>query len=660
MIPEGLRIADDKTIREALVFADPMVLMGLLYHATADEELANVKIMAVPMVFSDGNVVADAAQAEWVRSKAFELLKAYRDGRRDPPGDVSEVQLQRAMSLTAGEQVPTEEFSMHRDILDLQPEPRGWGRPPVGGRRDEFNVVVIGAGLAGVNAAVQLKASGIPFTLLEKNRGVGGTWFHNRYPGARVDWPSRLYSHSFGISYPFTHLFAPRQENEAYIRWCVDQYEIESHIVFEAEVTELTWDDERGVWVIHWRGPDGRVTVRAARAVISAIGLLERPSIPNIRGMDQFKGPMFHSSRFDSNLELTGKRVAVVGTGASGMQMVPDLAPLVDHVTVFQRSPGWVLPVPGYRDPLPEKALWLEKNVPYYTNWFRFALGWVLGDHKLFKVFELDPQWTDPRSVNAQNHAARERVLAHLQDKLRDRPDLASKCTPSYPIFGNRPVVDNGWFDALKRDNVELVVEPIERLSENGVVTANGTNYPADIVVFATGFRPNQYFSPMRITGRGGVSVDDLWAKDGPRAYWGVTVPHLPNFFILYGPNANPRNLGPVQYGEWAMYYFLDCMKYMIENDLKSLEVTDEAYQRFNSEMDLRLQNLVSVNPRTRHASYYVNEHGRSAVQSPWSSFEVCQAFANVNFHDYLVTTRDDSRMTLPLKDESRTRTSRA
>ncbi|AMK19928.1 MULTISPECIES: flavin-containing monooxygenase [Sphingobium] len=317
--------------------------------------------------------------------------------------------------------------------------------------------------------------------------------------------------------------------------------------------------------------------------------------------------------------------------------MAPDLAPLVEHLKIFQRSSAWVVPTLGYRDRLPDEALWLDANVPYYTNWSRFVMGWILGDHKLFSIFDVDPDWPDPLSVNAENQAARQMALAHLENKLKGRPDLIAKSIPDYPIFANRPVLDNGWFDALLRDNVELVTDRIERFTPEGIVTADGRSHPLDLVVMATGFNPNDYFSEIEIIGRDGVRIADLWAETGPQAYWGVMVPHMPNLFILYGPNANPRNPGPVQYGEWALGFILRTIKRIIENDWDAFEVKESAYHAFNERLVERLQHIVSVNPRTTHASYYITQPGRSAVQSPWSSAEVRAAFTNMRDEDFLI-----------------------
>lgn len=638
VITQALLGADDETLRNAVRHANPMVLLGLIYHATGDASLDTVPTVVVPAGLGSMNIVADAHQVDRVQNLALQLLADYRDGRRTPPSPQSDDRVLHAMTLTAGETVPEDEFGLHRDVLAFDSTPHGWGDGPDNKGDVDFNVIVIGAGLAGINAAVQLKASGIEFVVLDRNAGPGGTWFNNRYPGARVDWPSRLYSHSFGVDYPFAHGFAPRAENEAYLQWCTERYSLDAHMHFGVQVQMLRWIDADGCWEVVSRESDGTKRTRRARAIISAIGLLERPNIPALPGLDTFSGPVFHTSRFDPETPLEGKRVAVVGTGASGLQMVPDLAPLVDQLTIFQRSPAWVIQMPGYRDPLPDAARWLDANVPFYTNWSRFLIGWALGDYRLLKIFEVDETWPDyPISVNADNQAARERALEYLQTKLKDRPDLLAKCTPNYPIFANRPVLDNGWFDTLLHDKVELVTDKIVEITPDGIRTADGVDHPADLIVMATGFNPNDYFAEIDIVGRNGRHISDIWAETGPRAYWGVAVPHLPNMFILYGPNANPRNLGPVQYGEWAMDYILEVFKMIVQNKWQSVELREDAYENFNAEVIARCQQLVSVNAATTHSSYYITRPGQSAVQSPWTSAEVWRAFSKVDLDHYLI-----------------------
>lgn len=635
-VTDALKRADNETISEVLQFADPMVLMGLLHHAGAGSGLAKIKTENVRAGLSEATIVPDTTDVEMVRQQAFDLLTSYRDGRRKPPTSVEPAVLMEAMSLAAGEPVPAEEYDLHRDVLAIDPKDKGWNRPPARGDFQNFPVIVVGAGLAGINAAVQLKASGLPFTVLDRNAGPGGTWAKNRYPGARVDWPSRLYSHSFGADYLFEHDFAPRAENEAYLQWCLDHYELAEHFNFGVTVRRMRWNDADGHWSVQAFDPHGNPATYIARAVISAIGLLDRPNIPAIEGLETFDGPICHSSTFDPDLPLEGQRIAVIGTGASGLQMVPDLAPQVEQLTVFQRSPAWVVPATGYRNAKSAQAIWLDENVPYYTNWSRFVLGWVLGDHRLFEVFSVDPNWTDPGSVNRVNADAREFALRHMQSKLAGRPDLIEKMTPDYPIFANRPVIDNGWFDAIQRDNVDVVTEPIDSIAPEGVLTKNGTLHRADRIVLATGFNPNDYFAEIEIVGRNGTTISEVWSQTGPKAYWGVTVPHMPNFFMLYGPNANPRNLGPVQYGEWAISYILEGIGHIIQEDWKSIEVRQDVYMQFNETLKKRLSGIVSVNKDTAHPSYYVSAPGDSSVQSPWSSYEVFSAFSGLDRSDYI------------------------
>lgn len=634
-ITNDLKNASDELLRDVLTYSNPMAPIALIYHATQDPAFDAIETKTVPAGLGQANVIADAEDEERVRAKALELLRDYRDGRREPPVKVTREALLHAMALGAGEPVPEEEFDLHGDVLSLNADLIGWGEGPRNGDVATFPVIVIGAGLAGINAAIVLKASGIPFELLDKNAGPGGTWFKNRYPGARVDWPSRLYSHSFGVDYPFEHMFAPRAENERYLQ--NTEFRTTCALAFKYAASN------------GWRTlPVGRfmrvkpTVVRQydARAIISAIGLLDRPNVPAIPGIGDFSGTLVHSSLFDPATLLVGRRAAVVGTSASGLQMVPDLAPLVGSLEIFQRSPAWVVPTMGYRDRLPDQALWLDANVPFYTNWSRFVVGWILGDHKMFSIFEVDPDWPDPLSVNAENQAAREMALTHMHSKLKDRPDLIPKSIPDYPIFANRPVLDNGWFDALLRDNVELVTDPIERFTAEGILTRGGRSHPLDLIVMATGFNPNDYFSEIEIVGRNGVRIADLWSESGPQAFWGVTAPHMPNFFMLYGPNANPRNLGPVQYGEWALRFILSMIERLIENDWSAVEVTEASYRAFNDRLVERLQQIVSVNPRTTHASYYITQPGRSAVQSPWSSAEVKEAFTNILDRDFDIDTR--------------------
>lgn len=639
-VASELSSASDDQIIEALGYADPLVLRGVLYHLTGDESLAEMPHVIGPGMLGKSPYLANESDVALLRKKAFDLLAAYRDGILHPPAEVSRERLLRAMSMVVCQEVPPEGAGFWLQELAIDQQAVSvLGDSPEGPHNSEMHVVVVGAGLAGVNAAIQLKTAGISFEVFEKAAGVGGTWQQNRYPGARVDFPSRMYSYAFSMKYPFEHLFAPQAENEKYLNWCVDEFGVRDQIHLNTEVVAMRWNEDDGWWDLRVRHADGSESSHRARALISAVGFLDRPAIPKIDGLDSFAGKVMHTGRFDTEMDWAGRRVAVVGTGASGMQLVPDLAPKVGALTVFQRSPGWVLPVPGYRDLLPEPARWLNRNLPYLNNWTRFVFSWHMGDPVIYDCWSVDPEWTDPDTLNADNFDLRERLVAYLEEKLSERPDLIKKCLPTYPPLSKRFVVDNGWFDALKRDNVELVTDGIARFEPDGIITDTGQKVELDTVVFATGFRANEYFWPMEITGRDGVTPAEIWAEDGARAYWGVTVPNLPNFFVLYGPNTNPKNGGPIAWGGSQIRHALQVIQQIEKDDLHSVEIGAPAFESFNHELDERMSTTIWMDPR--QTSYYRNEYGRSATNAPWSTIEYWRQLREVHWEDYVVTRKE-------------------
>jgi 4-hydroxyacetophenone monooxygenase len=320
--PELLE-ATDETIVDALEYADPMVLRGLLYQLTGDEELANIRLTSGRGGRGRSvQTVAEASDVAMIRSKAAAFLRGYRDaGAGDiPPGPPE--RLRASLGLAAGTEVPAAELGMWTEQLALDPFARGlvWSEPPSPQQLQDFSVIVIGAGLTGLNAAVQLRHAGIPFTVLEKNPAVGGTWYENRYPGARVDTGSRTYTHIFGADFPYPSPYCPQIENEKYLNWVADDFDLRKNIVFGTEVRSLVWDDESAVWHVTADGSEGEQSWRAD-AVIVAVGFLSRPNIPPIDGLETFQGRYFHTARWPSDVDVTGKRVAVVGSGCTGYQL---------------------------------------------------------------------------------------------------------------------------------------------------------------------------------------------------------------------------------------------------------------------------------------------------------------------------------------------------
>lgn len=629
MISEGLRTATDEDIDNALVVAalpqTAATLRGLLYFLTADESLADIPIeRGRGFVTFNAPYINDQAQLAVLKDRAAELLKAYRDGKAVPPDGlaVPREQLLKAIGLAVGASVPHEEseFWFEESAIDPLARRLKWPDKP-GEKVSAFKVVVIGAGLSGINAAIQLKLAGFSFTVFEKNEGVGGTWHQNRYPGARVDLPSQMYSHLFAVNYPFVHTFAPQPENEAYLNWCIDNYGVRDDIRLQEEVVSLTWEELSANWIVRVRDRSGRESEHRANAVISAVGLLDRPTVPEFPGLQRFKGKVMHTAKFDQAMDLSNKRVAVIGTGASGLQMIPRLAEQAKELVVFQRSAGWILPMPGYRDPMPPQIQWLNTNFPFYRNLNRAVFTWMTGDHDLRWAFMTDPEWKEPHVLNEAGSNIRRMCLEYMGEIFSDRPDLLEKCTPDYPPMCKRFILDSGYYEALTKDGVCLITDRIARFDEEGIQTESGERVPVEVVVFATGFRARDYFWPMQIRGRQGTDLKTIWQKDGARAYWGVAIPKLPNFFSLYGPNMHNTVSGPLPAGEMQTRYALTCFKTLIENNWRSMEIRQDAFDEYNEYLDRELAHTVWMHPDQK--SFYQNETGRLVTNGPWKSSEL-------------------------------------
>ena len=301
-------------------------------------------------------------------------------------------------------------MGLYLEELSLDPWARGleWKTPPPPERLEAFNVIVIGGGLGGLNAAIQLKRAGIPFTVIEKNADVGGTWYENRYPGCRVDTQSRSYTNLFGVDYSYPYSHCPASENERYFHWVADTFELRDDILFETEVRSLAWDEASSEWQVSIDGPDGERVLRA-NGVITAVGFLNRPKLPDIDGMSDFRGPSFHSARWPSGLEVKGKRFAVIGTGASGYQMIPELALEAEHVVIFQRTPQWLMPTPGYRTPYPPQVNWLDRNLPFYTQLHAVPRP-PISIRFLSDFSEIDPDFDDPDACSLEQQGDARRV----------------------------------------------------------------------------------------------------------------------------------------------------------------------------------------------------------------------------------------------------------
>ncbi len=613
--------ASDETIEDAVRFADPMVLRGLLYQLTGDESIGATAIGTAAAGYFEFKTLTDPADVALLQSKAASFLKAYRDEGADVIDSGPSDRLRRSLGLCAGEDIRDAEFEMWLETLALDPWARShaWSAEPSAEQLKGFPVAVIGAGMGGLNVAVQLKHSGIPFTVLEKNSGVGGTWFENRYPGARVDSPSRTYTHTYGVDFPFPNPFCPQSENEKYFNWVADTFGVREDIQFDTEVTSCEWDEETSTWEIRAEHPDGSRTLRV-NAVISCVGFLARPNIPHIEGMDTFAGQVFHSARWPADLDVAGARVAVVGSGCTGYQMIPELAKVASHTFAFQRTPNWIFDTPGYLDPFPDQVTWLDRNFPFFTNFVRFRTSWMYGPTNLQATFTIDPEFQDPHTLSQTNKKIRDQRIAFMQSKFAERPDLLERMLPEAPPMSARPILvdpNRSVYDALLQDDVLLVTDGILRITPDGIETEDGSSYAVDVIVFATGFKSNDFLFPMEIRGRGRQGVTELWSKDGARAYLGTLLPGFPNFFMIYGPNTNPYGgLQVVDMEEAVTRFALGCIGHLIAGDNSSIDVTEDAYWRYNDELDQ--VEITKVWRDTRAHNYFTNEFGRSSANMPF------------------------------------------
>jgi 4-hydroxyacetophenone monooxygenase len=619
--PGEIASATNDDLADAVKFANPLILRGLLFQLTGDESLVNLPIGTMAAgIRGDMPAVVDPDALALIHAKAVAVLEAQRDagGARADFGPMS--RLHRSMELAVGCPIPAAELDMWVEQLALEPLVRGlkWRAEPDSTRRDGFLVAVIGAGMSGLNAAVQLKSAGIPYVVLEKNGGVGGTWHENRYPGARVDSPSRTYFNAFGVDFALPYPFCVQAVNERFFNWTADHFQVRDSIELNTEVKSAIWDEAASLWEVQTRGPDGPKTWRA-NAVITGVGFLNRPNRPPVEGAETFAGLQFHTTNWPAGLDLAGKRVAVIGSGATSYQMTPVLAKQVGHMSLFQRTPRWVTETAGYLKPFPPQTTWLDRNFPYLTNFNRFYGSWRARPEALMGVMRVDPEHREEGSVSAENKRMRDQALAFMHRKLAGRPDLIEKMTPSLPPMTSRPVLvdsDDNIYDALLRDNVALVTDPITAITPHGVRTADGVEHGADIIVWATGFKANDYLYPMDIRGQGGLSLGELWSKDGARAYLGTMLPGFPNLFTLYGPNMNPfgTGLSVTDLQEMQTRFALKCCEELILTDRRSVSVKPEAYERFNAELDRNLATMVYADPRI--TNYYRNDFGRCSVNS--------------------------------------------
>ena len=633
----GTEALDEVELRTALATANVPTLLMVLVQMTGDLSWLDAPYVLERtrgMEENDSGGLSTELQ-QHVRQAAATAILAWQAGAplaiSDPDPELSV----RMLGVSMGNTVPAEYGRLLASELSAAAGHEAAEEPvavPAG-----FRAVVIGAGISGIAAGERLAGLGIPYTILERNADVGGVWLENQYPGAGVDTPSHLYSYSFAPS-DWSRFFAGRDEILAYVKRVADDFSVRPHIQFGVSVDTVEWDGDNQEYLIRTSASGIAQPPQRANVVISCVGAFNPPVIPSIPGLDSFQGPCFHTANWPGDLVVEGKRVAVVGNGATAMQVVPAIAPLVSSLVLFQRSPQWAQPFEKFMKPVPRSERTLFETVPLYRAWYRQRLSWIFHD-KLYGALQRDPEWRSPLAINKINDGHRRYFTDYINVELGDRVDLADKVVPTYPPFGKRMLFDNGWFRTLAKPNVTLVDDAVAAVSSDAVVTADGQRYPVDVIVMATGFDVVHFVSTFEITGREGRTLRDEWDDDNCRAYLGLAIPGFPNFFTIYGPNTQSGHGGSlIATVEAQLHYVGDLLRQMFEMGGGAVEVRRDVYDDFTATIDRMHEGMIWTHPGM--STYYRNSRGRVVAISPFRNVDYWEMTRHADMDDYRTLER--------------------
>jgi 4-hydroxyacetophenone monooxygenase len=626
--------ADADWLTAALAAANVPTLACVLVHLTGDRRWIEGRFLPSRvrgMDDNDSGGLPDDVQDE-IRSAAKNALLAWLDGSPLALANPSDDLLVEMMSVSLGEKVPADYAPMLRNDLFVSPAldaVHSNVTPPSG-----FSALIIGAGISGLCAAIQLAEAGIPYTIVERRSELGGVWFDNRYPGAACDVPSHLYSFSFA-PYDWSQFFASSQEIHAYLGKVADGHDVRRHIRFGQEVTEARFNETSGEWEADIVSVSGASETLRATMVISGVGAFNKPRIPSIPGIDSFKGPSVHTAQYpDAGLDLAGRNVVLVGNGASAMQVAPAIVDQVASLTIVQRTPQWASPFPKFGQDIAWPLRRLMQEVPLYRLWYRLRLSWAFND-KLYEALTRDPDWDGKGlSINAINDLHRKGLTAYITSELGHAQHLLPDVLPDYPPFGKRMLLDNGWFRTLARDNVTLVTGAVSAVQPEALVTSDGAVHKADVIIWATGFDVVNLLAPMKVVGVGGRELHKDWDGDDARAYLGTVVPGYPNFFCLYGPNTQFGHGGSlITVLERQMHYVMSLLREMFASGFTQVEVRQDVHDAYNARVDATHQQMVWTYPGVE--SYYKNSKGRIVVNNPFRILDVWQTTEVADLNEY-------------------------
>lgn len=623
-------------LEPALRIANVPTLACLLVQLTGDLKWVEGRFVPARTRGLDDNEdggLSPAVQNE-IREAALHAIRDWFAGKPPALENPSDSLLCQIMGVSLGDDIPLEYAPMIRQELQLAKDegvPSGIpaARPPEG-----FSAIIIGAGISGLCAAIEFRKAGIPYTILERNERPGGVWLENRYPGAACDVPSHLYSFSFA-PYEWSKYFAGSREIQSYLEKLSADEAIVPNIRFGAEVVEARYIEESSLWEVDARLSDGTLETVTANIVVSGVGAFNKPRLPDVPGVSSFKGASVHTARYpDEGLDMKGRDVILIGNGASAMQVAPAIADEVGSLTIVFRTPQWVAPFPKFGQEIPVELRRLMRQVEPYRLWYRLRLSWAFND-KQHASLQRDPEWTERTdSINAVNDAHRRGLTAYMEQELGDSADLLPSVLPDYPPFGKRMLLDNGWFRTLAKPHVHTVIGSVAEVRPRGIVTDDGVEHNADVLIWATGFDVVNLLAPMQVRGLGGQTLHREWDGDDAKAYLGTVIPGFPNFFCLYGPNTQFGHGGSlISVLERQMHYIMSLLNEMFANNIAVVDVKRDVYQNYNDKVDAAHAQMIWTLPDLK--GYYKNSKGRIVVNNPFRIIDVWKMTEQADLDDY-------------------------
>lgn len=635
MAESSVTLPNTEQLRSFIDCAETPALLMTVAHLTDDTDVLRDEWRPDANLLPQGNL--DAATESEVRQYCLARLEEFAESGATVPPRPSERVLRAIGEWGLGDLSDEVTVLLDQALVPDHEDRRApdWTVEALDADR-EFRVAIIGAGISGLLAGLRMKQANIPFVILEKGDEVGGTWSENTYPDCRTDVHSHIYTYSF-FPYDWPSYFCRQEVILDYLRDFAKHFGLYEHIRFGVEVESAHWGETEQCWSVTTADRAGQVDTDEFHAVVSAVGQLNRPSIPNIPGIETFEGPAFHSAQWDHSVDLTGKRVVVVGSGASALQFGPAAARSAEHVTIVQRTPPWLMPTEELRRDIEEGQRWLLRHLPLYRAYYRLTifLPRVIG--------QLDAATVDPhyppteRAVSAPGEDVREMLEAYLLDQVGDDEWLVEHVVPDYPPGAKRIIRDDGtWIRTLKRDNVSLVKGGVARADSKGVWTDTGEYIEADVILFGTGFNASDFLSTISVTGTGGRDLHETW--DGHAgAFMGLTVPGFPNFFMMYGPNTNLVVHGNlVFFIECQAAYLVESLRLLLEGRHSAMDLRPEVYEHYLRRMDeangLRAWGWSGV------SSWYKDANGRSPIMWPFTTKEYWEGTREVRPEHYALT----------------------